>query len=263
MARKNKKNKDNEQSILEDYSPELMVEEEPRNRLVSAIIILLIIFIWLGIFAVVVKTDIGGFGSTVMAPMLKDVPVLNKILPDSVVSDKKNDYNYKSMADAVDYIKQLETELATYQKDDTDKEQTIAQLQAEVERLKAFETAQEQFEKDKQEYYDEVVFGDNAIDYDNYVKYYQQISPESAEELYKKAVEKYAYDEEFTERAKMYSSMDPAEAAATFYEMTGDMDIVANILNAMSTTNSSAIMNEIAALDSVYAAKLTKLLLPQ
>ena len=51
-------------------------------------------------------------------------------------------------------------------------------------------------------------------------------------------------------------------SAAIFCEMTGDMDIVVGILNSMSATNSSAIMNEIAKLDSVYAAKLTKLLLP-
>lgn len=30
-----------------------------------------------------VKADVGGFGSTVLAPALKDVPVLSKILPDS------------------------------------------------------------------------------------------------------------------------------------------------------------------------------------
>lgn len=260
MARKNKKEK--EENILEDYNPDLMVEEEPKNRIVSVIITLLIILIWLGIFAVIVKTDIGGFGSTVMAPVLKDVPVLNKILPDTVVTKNGDSNKYKSMADAVEYIKQLETELAGYQEADTTKDQQIADLQAENERLKTFEAAQAQFEKEKQEYYDEVVFGDKAIDYDNYVKYYQEIDPENAKALYEKAIEKYAYDEEFTERAKMYSSMDPAEAAAIFYEMTGDMDLVANILNAMSTTNSSAIMNEIAALDSVYAAKLTKLLLP-
>lgn len=262
MAGKDKKKSEVNQNIIDDLNSEYMMEEEPKNRLVSIIITLLIILIWIGIFAVIVKTDIGGFGSTVMAPVLKDVPVLNKILPDTVVTKNDNDYKYKSMADAVDYIKQLESELAQYQESDTSKDGKITDLEAENERLKAFEAAQAQFEKEKQEYYDEVVFGDKAIDYENYVKYYQQISPESAESLYQKAIEKYSYDEQFKERAKMYSSMDPAQAAAVFCEMTGDMDIVVNILNAMSTTNSSAIMNEISNIDSVYAAKLTKLLLP-
>ena len=262
MAGKDKKKSEVNQNIIDDLNSEYMMEEEPKNRLVSIIITFLIILICIGIFAVIVKTDIGGFGSTVMAPVLKDVPVLNKILPDTVVTKNDSDYKYKSMADAVDYIKQLESELAQYQESDTTKDGQITDLEAENERLKAFEAAQAQFEKEKQEYYDEVVFGDKAIDYENYVKYYQQISPESAEALYQKAIEKFAYDEEFTERAKMYSSMDPAQAAAIFCEMTGDMDIVVNILNAMSTTNSSAIMNEISNIDSVYAAKLTKLLLP-
>lgn len=262
MAGKDKKKNEVNENIIDGLNSEYMMEEEPRSKLVSIIITILIILIWIGIFAVIVKTDIGGFGSTVMAPVLKDVPVLNKILPDTVVTKDDTDHKYKSMADAVDYIKQLEKELAQYQEDDTSKDGRITDLEAENERLKAFEAAQAQFEQEKKEYYDEVVFGDKAIDYENYVKYYQQISPESAEELYQKAIEKYAYDEEFTERAKMYSSMDPAQAAAIFCEMTGDMDIVVNILNAMSSTNSSAIMNEISNIDSVYAAKLTKLLLP-
>lgn len=259
MARKNKKKDD---VVLENMTPEYMIEDEPKSRIASIIITILIVLIWLGIFAVIVKADIGGFGSTVMAPILKDVPVLNKILPEGSVDKSDSDYQYKSMADAVDYIKQLESELATYQQSDTDKTNQIADLQAENERLKAFEDAQTQFEQQKQQYYDEVVFGDSAISYDNYVKYYQEISPDSAERLYKEAMDKYAYDQTYTERAKMYSSMDPAEAAAIFCEMTGDMDIVVGILNSMSATNSSAIMNEIAKLDSVYAAKLTKLLLP-
>lgn len=262
MAGKDKKKNQENPNIIDDLNSELMIEEEPRNRLVSFIITLLIILIWLGIFAVIVKTDIGGFGSNIMAPVLKDVPVLNKILPDTAVKKDGSSQKYKSMADAVDYIKQLETELAKYQDSDSTKDGMITDLQTENERLKAFEAAQAQFEQQKKEYYDEVVFGDKAIDYDNYVKYYQQISPESAEELYRKALEKYVYDEQITERAKMYSSMKPEQAAAIFCEMTGDMDIVVKILNSMNTNNSSAIMNEISATDPVYAAKLTKLLLP-
>lgn len=259
MAKKDKKN---DEVMLEDMTPEYMIEEEPKSRIASIIITLLLVFIWLGIFAVVIKADIGGFGSTVMAPILKDVPVLNKILPEGSVKQDDSDYQYKSMADAVEYIKKLESEVATYQQSDEEKTNLIANLQVENERLKAFEDAQTEFEKQKQEYYDEVVFGTDAIDYDNYVKYYQQIDPENAQRLYKEAVEGYAYDETYTERAKIYSSMEPAQAAAIFCEMTGDMDIVVGILNSMSTTNSSAIMNEITNIDSVYAAKLTKLLLP-
>lgn len=53
------------------------------SKIVMVLVTILIIAIWLGIFAVFVKADVGGFGSTVLAPALKDVPVLSKILPDS------------------------------------------------------------------------------------------------------------------------------------------------------------------------------------
>ena len=34
-----------------------------------------------------IKLDVGGFGSGVLAPVIKDVPYLNKILPDSVTEE--------------------------------------------------------------------------------------------------------------------------------------------------------------------------------
>ncbi len=254
--------KDKEEVLTEVTTPGYEVEEEPKSKVASAIITILIVLIWLGIFAVIVKTDIGGFGSNFMTPILKDVPVLNKILPETYKEDEDSDYHYKNMADAVEYIKQLEAQLAVYQEDDTTKDELIAELQAENARLKTFEERQAAFEAEKQAYYDEVVFGDSAIDYENYVKYYQEIEPDTAEELYREAIEKYSYDETYKTRAALYSSMDPKQAAAVFCEMTGDMDLVVKLLNSMNSSKSSVIMDEISKTDPVYAAKLTKLLLP-
>ncbi len=51
------------------------------------LVIVITVIVWIGILCLLVKLDIGGFGSNVLAPVLKDVPVLNKILPsESVVS---------------------------------------------------------------------------------------------------------------------------------------------------------------------------------
>lgn len=68
------------------------------------LVTILIIAIWLGIFAVFVKADVGGFGSTVLAPALKDVPVLSKILPDSgniTASESTETAGYTNLDDAV------------------------------------------------------------------------------------------------------------------------------------------------------------------
>ncbi len=263
MAKKNDKIQ-NESDLTGTIptSGEFSIDEEPKSKVASVIVTILIVLIWLAIFVIVIKTDIGGFGSNIVAPVIKDVPVLNKILPEGTVLKDSTKSSYSSMADAVDYINELEAKVAKYKESDKEKNQTISDLQSENDRLKQFEQQQNDFQAQKKQYYDEVVFGDNAIDYNNYIQYYKEIEPEKAEQLYKEAIAKYAYDETYTSRAKMYSSMKPASAAKIFCEMTGDMDTVAGILNSMNTTNSGAIMDEITNIDSVFAAKLTKLLLP-
>ena len=258
MAEKNKKTEDN----LYILNEELDMEPRKENKALSAIIIALIILIWLGIFIVLIKLDVGGFGSKVLAPVLKDVPVINKILPEASDEDVSEEIPYKSLAEAASYIKELEQELAGYQELENNKDTQISDLQAEVNRLKQFEEQQKAFEELRAKFYEEVVFGEKAIDVENYIEYYQSIDKENADLLYLRAIEKYAYSQEVQERAKYYSSMKPAKAAQIFVEMTGDLDIVVALLNSMSAENSGAIISAIGDLDSVLAAKITKLLMP-
>ena len=258
MAGKNKKTEDN----LDILNEELDMEPRKENKALSAIIIALIILIWLGIFIVLIKLDVGGFGSKVLAPVLKDVPVINKILPEASDEDVSEEIPYKSLAEAASYIKELEQELAGYQELENNKDTQISDLQAEVNRLKQFEEQQKAFEELRAKFYEEVVFGEKAIDVENYIEYYQSIDKENADLLYLRAIEKYAYSQEVQERAKYYSSMKPAKAAQIFVEMTGDLDIVVALLNSMSAENSGAIISAIGALDSVLAAKITKLVMP-
>ena len=58
-------------------------EEKKSNKLVIVFVTILIVLIWLAIFVLLIKLDIGGFGSNVLRPVLKDVPVLNMILPEA------------------------------------------------------------------------------------------------------------------------------------------------------------------------------------
>ena len=55
--------------------------EKKGGRIPGILIATLIIAIWLVIFGLLIKMDVGGFGSTVLRPLLKNVPVVNKILP--------------------------------------------------------------------------------------------------------------------------------------------------------------------------------------
>ncbi len=236
------------------------IEVEEGNKLVSIIVILLIILIWLGIFAALIKFDVMGLGTT-MTPVLKDVPVVNKLLPETE-EEQTEDIPYKSIAECAAYIKELETEIAGYQQAANEKDTKIADLEAEIARLKKFEENQSEFEKLRAQFYEEVVFGDNAPDISEYINYYRSIDPENAELLYQRAVAAYVYDEQVKARAQYYSSMKPDKAAAIFCEMTGDLDIVAALLNSMSAEKCGDILGAISDIDPVYAAKITKKLMP-
>ena len=135
-------------------------------------------------------------------------------------------------------------------------------MQAEVERLKTFEDNQATFEQQKQEYYDEVVFGDSALSYDNYKRFYEEIEPDYAAELYKQVAEQYLYDEQYKELADAYTDMKPAKAADALYEMTGNMEVIVAILRNMESDKRAAILDALSTKDPVYCAKITVLLAP-
>ncbi len=237
------------------------VEEKKGNKIVGFLITILIILVWLGIFVALIKLDVGGFGSSVMKPIFKNVPIIKEILP-VTKEELESEYPYKSIAEAAEYIKQLEADLQTYQELNDTNAETIKELQAEVERLQAFEAEKKEFEEQKQKFYEEVVYGSEAPDIEAYQEYYAMIEPENVEAIAKQVEEKLAYQEQYKEFAKAHSEMDSEQAAAIFVEMTGNLDTVAGILNAMSSKNRGEIVGAISDLDSVFAGKLTVLLEP-
>ena len=237
MARKKKKSEDN-------LDTDNGLEEEKGGGIAGALLAVAIIVIWLVIFALLIKMDVGGVGS-MLRPFLKNVPVINRILPDKSDEEvmEETGYKYKNLAEAVDRIKELEDQLA----------------QAEVERLKVYEDNQENFLKQKEEFDREVVFTDNAPDIEEYKKWYEQISPDNAAQIYKEVCEKIQYSQKVQDWATTYAAMDAADAAAIMQEMTGDTDIVSKILLCMKAKQRAAILAE---MDPVYAGKLTKIMFP-
>lgn len=133
---------------------------------IIALVAVLIVLIWLVIFAILIKMDVGGFGSTVMYPILKDVPYLNKILPEqeNVVATQDAQYQYSSMDEAVDRIKELEGQLKEAQSSAssaaTDQD-TMQQLEQELQQYKDNEA---EFEKEKSDWYQDIVYNNNAPD---------------------------------------------------------------------------------------------------
>lgn len=237
-------------------------EEKGSSKLVLALVTILIIAIWLGIIAILIKSDVGGFGSSVLYPILKDVPYINKILPEpegTADGELDSQSQYGSLSEATNRIKELEKELDEANSTNKKSRKKFKDLQAQIKDLSKYKEDEAAFEKEKEKYYEEVVFSDQAPDIEQYKSYYESIDPENAEVLYKQVVEQITYDSQVEDYAKTYSSMKPKEAAAIFDTMTDNLGLVADILNNMGSKARADILGQ---MDATTAAKLTEIMEP-
>lgn len=235
-------------------------EEGSSSKLAVALVTLVIIIVWLAILALLIKWDVGGFGSTVMRPLLKDIPYVNRILPDSEDNlSTEEEYPYKNMDEAVAYIKELEQELAQVQQGSSENSAYIADLEAQSQKLKEYEANEAAFEEEKEKFYNEVVFSDQAPDIEQYKEYYESIDPDNAELLYKQVVEQQQTDSKISDYVKGYSQMKPKEAAAIFDTMTDNLNLVAQILENMDAQSRADILGK---MNSDTAAKVTEIMNP-
>ncbi len=228
----------------------------------SAILVtFFIILIWIAILCLLIKLDVGGFGSNVLRPVLKDVPVLSWILPadhETETTDPEAYGGYTSLSDAVDQIMVLEQELEQLQTVNSANVEELERLRAEVERLQTFEENQIEFEKIKNEFYQEVVYAANGPGADAYAKYYESMDPTTAEAIYARVIAEQAQDLEMSEYAQAYTAMKPKEAAAIF-EAMDDLELVARILGEMKADERGAIMG---VMTPEFAARVTKVMEP-
>lgn len=246
MAKKDKKN--------DNQNPEEVNEESAGGKVVTILIVLVIVLIWLGIFGVLIKLDVGNFGSEVLYPILKDVPVLNMVLPEVEEDEDKPSGEYDNLKEANARIKELESKLAATSSSDTANSSEIEELKAEVERLKKFENNQRQFAERVKEFDKNVVYNDKAPDTEEYKTYYEQIEPDNAQEIYKEVVRDFQYTQEVKDQAEMYGKMTPANAAAILEEMSNDLNLVASILDCMQASKSAEILQN---MNTTTAAQIT------
>lgn len=238
-------------------------DEEETGGLSSFFLTLFIILIWVAILCVLVKLDVGGVGSNVLAPVLKNVPVVNKILPEGTVTEVEDGTaygGYTNLEEAVNQIRVLEAQLETLKSDNTTDSAKVKELEAEIERLKTFEDNQVEFQRIKTEFYEEVVYAENGPGAEEYQKYYEAMDPTTAEYLYKQVIQNLQESKEIEQYADTYAKMKPAAAASIFEEMKDDLNLVARIMSVMSAEERGDIL---AAMDPTIAAKLTKIMDPE
>ena len=238
-------------------------EEEGGSRLAVFFVTFIIIVIWLAILALLIKMDVGGFGSTVLQPLLKDVPYVNRILPetdgvetDSTESKDSTEYPYATLDEAVARIKELEVELQNEKNQASQKDERNAELEDLASQLEQYKANEAAFEAEKQKFDEEVVFSDKAPDINEYKTFYESIDPANAD---KQVIEQQQADEQLDAYVKMYSEMKPKQAAAIFDTMKDDLKLVAKILKAMKPESSASILG---AMNQDTAAKLTKIMEP-
>lgn len=241
-------------------------EENIGSKILSIFFVILIVAVWLAIIAALIKFDIGGFGSSVLRPVLKDVPGINKILPapsseelEKEAAEKGEGDQIATLSQAKEMIEKLKEENSKLNTNNKSLKEENADLTKQVERLKVFEDGQNEFQRQKEEFYNEIVYGENAPDADTYIKWYESIDAAHAEAIYKQLLSNQSTDSSITELAKTYENMKPAEAAAVLEKMKNDLDTVAEILEAMKADKRAKIMDQ---MDPAFAANITKKLMP-
>ena len=260
---KNRK-KEAKKRAREIETQERELDEQIDGNSVSVVIVtLFIIIIWLGILGLLIKMDVGGFGSNVLTPIFKDIPVINMILPSESTTEttkKEETYGgYSSLKEAVDQIKKLELQLDQLQSSNTTYVEQIEALKAEVKRLKTFEDNQVAFQEIKEEFYEEVVYAENGPGADEYQKYYEEMDPATAEQLYKQVIQSEAADKKMKDYATTFSKMQASEAAKILGSMTDNLELAAQILESLGVEDRGAIMG---AMDPAVAARITKIMDP-
>ena len=246
---------------LADQEAEL---EEEGSNIPIFLTTVAIVCIWLLILCVLIKLDVGGFGSGVLKPLLKDVPVVNKILPTegALLQDEEveDEYaGYTSLKEAVEQIKLLELQLEQASLKGSTLEDENTKLKEEITRLKTFESSQVEFERIKTEFFEEVIYAEKGPGVEEYKKYYESIDPATAEFLYRQVVAESEEEKEIKDYAQAYSEMKPKQAAAIFEKMTNNLDLAARILKEMSSEDRGKILG---VMNAEIAAKLTKIMEP-
>lgn len=242
---------------------ESLTDDEDGNGLLTFGATVLIVALWIAVICVIVKLDIGGFGSSVLTPILKDVPVVNRILPGNSLTettDSESYGGYTSLKDAVEQIRYLELELEKAQNESASKDEDLDNLKAEVIRLKEFEEKQVEFQRIRTEFYEDVVYSEKGPGKEAFQEYFESMDPTTAEYIYKQVVTQLEESQEILDYVEAYSSMKPKAAAAMFETMTDNLDLVARILGQMSPEERGDIMG---VMDPEVAGRLTKIMDPE
>lgn len=224
--------------------------------IVGIIVVILIVVI---VFGAVVKFDVAGLGTNVFAPILKNIPIVNMILPEieAVEEGEEVEYNFETVEEAVEILKLTEKMLKEKDEEAEKVSEELTQLTAEVERLKIFESNQVQFGLDKVAFDEQIVESSEAIIYN---EWFEKMNPENAAEIYAETIKEVAYGKELEGMINIYQDMKPAQAASVLEGMSVTrLDQVATIIKGVSASQAGKILG---LMEPDVAAKITSYIYP-
>ncbi|MBR0163365.1 MAG: hypothetical protein IJQ12_01695 [Lachnospiraceae bacterium] len=239
--------------------------DQTGGGITSFFLTVLIVLMWLLIMALLIRLDVGGFGSTVMAPILRDVPYLNRILPEyargsteipgytiTPSSGEGEDEGANVLSGSATDNTTIEAQLAQARAQTVSDARTIEQLQAEINRLKTFEEQLNALDAQRTQFYNDIVYNDNAPDPAQYIAYFEMIDPAYAAEIYRQVVRSEAASQSVEDYARTYAAMKPKEAAAIFDNMVAegtehDVVLAARILLQIAPDDRASIMGKMEA----------------
>jgi len=232
-----------------------VAKEKNGGKFLTMLIVILIVLIWLAILALLIKFDVGGLGTGVLRPVLKDIPVINRILP-SVSEEQEayeNAYPYKNLTEAVEYINKLERDADKLREENSDYASRQAEMQKEIDSLRHYEDEQDAFAKLREQFDREVVFNDKAPNTDEYLKWYAEMYPNNAANIYEELLEQQMIEDSLQLYADYLTGLDAGDAADILSEMPSDIDLICRLLDCMKKTQVSDILAE---LEPLFAARI-------
>lgn len=234
------------------------MEQDSKKNSKLGLIISIVILSLIIIFIVLIKLDVGKLGTSVLGPKLKNIPVINLILPPMPEESVDGvDYNFRTIGEAIEKLKETEEILKEKEIEAEKLNETLNLQGEEIERLKVFEQNQVKYKADKDAF--DLLVAEQA-GAENFMTYVESVYPDNALSIYESLTKEKLYTEDVLEMATIYQEMKPEKAAAILEQTSKiDMDMVSQLLKNVDSKQAGAILS---AMNPQVADKISRYMYP-
>jgi len=227
-------------------------DKENKGGLVGRLIIT-VISLALFLLVAAVGFNFAGMRERYLRGIIDSIPIVNSLFPPPQTHDGDRDpRDLMTNAELISEIYALQNEIDMLNSDNDDLKRRIGIYTAEIENLRAVEEQQEQFRNDKNEFDKLIAMRDPA----SYTKFYESISPENADTLYREAGLASGRVQALKRLTNTVSAMEESTSARMLETlMATDMDLVVLLLTNISTGTSGMIIESMSAENAAAVVK--------